>query len=210
MLYMINISAFSFSNNLDSMNTKGLLMMNDHIKFNVCKSMSDYNMKLIDTNDVDGRVDDGINEFDKDLHDTDVFVFAVPEHTGHYSAVFKNAMDWLVVKSNMNNNLGTSYGFSHKPIILITFTPSKKAGNRHFDMTKHLLEKMGGNVVKSFVKNDCWDNLYRENMSFISEECKYINEFKKDLVTIEKHESKQWKNKDDMISSYNNWKDKWK
>ena len=51
------ISAFSFSNNLDSMNTKGLLMMNDHIKFHVCKSMCDYNMKLIDTNDVDGRVD---------------------------------------------------------------------------------------------------------------------------------------------------------
>lgn len=71
------ISAFSFSNNLDSMNSKGLLMMNDHIKFHVCKSMCDYNMKLIDTNDVDGRVDDGINEFDKDLHDTDVFVFAV-------------------------------------------------------------------------------------------------------------------------------------
>ncbi len=119
-------------------------------------------------------------------------------------------MDWLVVKSNMNNNLGTSYGFSHKPIILITFTPSKKAGGRHFDMTKHLVEKMGGNVVKSFVKNDCWDNLYKENIDFIKEECEYISEFKKDLVTIEKQEPKQWKNKDDMISSYNKWKDKWK
>ena len=60
MLSEIKISAFSFSNNPNSMNTKGLFMMNDYINFYVCKSMSDYNMKLLDTNDVDGKVDKGI------------------------------------------------------------------------------------------------------------------------------------------------------
>ena len=210
MLSEIKISAFSFSNNPNSMNTKGLFMMNDYINFHVCKSMSDYNMKLLDTNDVDGKVDEGIKEFDKDLHDTDVFVFAVPEHTAHYSAVFKNAMDWLVVKSNMNNNLGSTYGFSYKPIVLITFTPSKKSGGRHFDMTKNLLEKMGGHVVKTFVKNDCWDNLYKDNIGFIKNECEYIDTFKQNIVTIEKQEPKQWKSKDEMITSYNKWLEKWK
>jgi multimeric flavodoxin WrbA len=167
-------------------------------------------MKLLDTNDVDGKVDEGIKEFDKDLHDTDVFVFAVPEHTAHYSAVFKNAMDWLVVKSNMNNNLGSTYGFSYKPIVLITFTPSKKSGGRHFDMTKNLLEKMGGSVVKTFLKNDCWDNLYKDNIGFIRNECEYIDTFKENRVTIEKQEPKQWKSKDERVTSYNRWLEKWK
>ena len=77
-------------------------------------------------------------------------------------------------------------------------------------MTKHLLEKMGGQVVKTYVKNDCWDNLHKDNVDFIKEECEYIDTFKKNLVTIEKKKPKQWKTKDEMLISYNRWLEKWK
>ena len=39
---------------------------------------------------------------------------------------------------------------------------------------------------------------------------KYIDTFKKNLVTIEKKEPKQWKTKDEMLISYNRWLEKWK
>ena len=50
MLSKIKISAFSFSNNDVSLNTRGLFMMKDYIDFHICTSMENYKMPLIDSN----------------------------------------------------------------------------------------------------------------------------------------------------------------
>ena len=108
-------------------------------------------------------------------------------------------MDWLVVKSNYNADLGQEYCLTDKTIYVITFTPSKKgAGDRHFDMTKELIEKLGGKVKKMFVKNDCWDNLTPKNYSFVENECKQI--LRKNM----KNEVNGWTKK------FNEWDSKWK
>ena len=73
--------------------------------------------------------------------------------------------------------IGTTYGFSKKPVFITTFTASKKAGGRHFDMTKHLIEKMGGVVVGTKVFNDCWDNLIPSNDTFVENFCFEVNDF---------------------------------
>jgi NAD(P)H-dependent FMN reductase len=205
------ISAFSFSSSPDSMNTRGLKLMNTRgITFHTLKDMGDYNIPICDSNKCDGLVPDSVKKFDEDMQNSDVIIFAVPECTGHYSGVFKNAMDWLVVKSYMNNSLGTSYGFSNKPVILMTFSPAKEAGNRHFDMTRELLQKMGAKVIHSFVKNDCWKNLYPNNYKFVEKECNFISAFSNKFEPYDEVEVRQWQNTDDIQKLYDDWNKLWK
>ena len=205
------ISAFSFSNSPDSMNTRGLRLMDTRgLKFHKLKDMGDYNIPVCNSNKCDGQVPLSVKKFDSDMQKSDIIIFAVPECTGHYSGVFKNAMDWLVVKSYMNNSLGTTYGFSNKPVILITFSPAKEAGDRHFDMTRELLQKMGAKVIHSFVKNDCWKNLYPNNNDFVAKECSFITTFSNQFEPYEKMEVRQWQNTDDIQKLYDDWNNKWK
>ena len=76
-------------------------------------------------------------------------------------------MDWLVVKSNYNADLGQDYCISDKSIYVITFTPSKKgAGDRHFTMTKELIEKLGGKV-KNVCKKLMLGKFIPTNYSFV-------------------------------------------
>ena len=205
------ISAFSFSSSPDSMNTRGLKLMNNAgIGFDLLRDMSDYNMPICNSNRCDGQVPDSVRNFDDDLRDSDILIFAIPECTGHYSGVFKNAMDWLVVKSYMNNSLGTTYGFSNKPVILMTFSPAKEAGDRHFNMTRELLQKMGARVIHSFVKNDCWKNLYPKHYKFVQKECSFISSFSNQFEPYEEVEVRQWQNTDELQKLYNDWNKQWK
>lgn len=205
------ISGFSFSYSTESMQTRGLQLMKNYINFHNCKSMIDYGIPICNSNVCDGFVPKSIEQFDRDLSETDILVFAIAETTGHYSCGFKNAMDWLVVKSQYNNSLGTSYGFSNKPIFIITFTPSYKSGNRHFDMTSHLLQdKMGGKVIKCFVKNDCWNNLVPNNKYFIKQECDYILNYSKTWNGTKRLEVKEYADANNWLKKYIKWNNKWK
>lgn len=205
------ISGFSFSYSSNSMQTRGLQLMNKLIMFYSCKSVADYNIPICDSNVCDGVVPPSIKKFDCDLNQADILVFAIAEFTGHYSSGFKNALDWLVVKSRYNNSLGTSYGFSNKPIFVITFTPTRKAGHRHFEMTKHLLEdKMGGKVINLYVKNNCWNELTPNNETFVKKECNQIINFSQEWTGYSKPKTKEYANADLWLQEYSNWNDKWK
>ena len=48
------------------------------------------------------------------------------------------------------------------------------------------------------------------SVEMIKEATKYIDTFKENRVTIEKQEPKQWKSKDEMVTLYNRWLEKWK
>ena len=130
--------------------------------------------------------------------------------TAHYCSGFKNAMDWLICASNYNADLGQDGPFFNKPIYVITFTPSyKNAGNRHFEMTKHLLQdKMGGIVYNSFVKNDGWNQCIPDNTEWLQKEREEIfnTVMPKPVKTDDgwKDMPKKW------IESYKIWDEKWK
>ena len=189
-------TAISFSYSDDSMNYRGLRMMNHFINFD---NLITINLPMCNVNGPDGEIPKELNELHDKIIKSDKLVFAIPEYSGHYSVGFKNFMDWLVVKSNYNADLGQDYCITDKLIYVITFTPSKKgAGDRHFDMTKELIEKLGGKVKKMYVKNDCWDNLQPDNLNFVEKESKEI------LRSSMKDEVNGW------IKKYNDWNDKWK
>ena len=190
------ITAISFSYSDDSMNYRGLKMMNHFIDFD---NLIRINLPMCNVNGPDGKIPKELDKLDEKISKSDKLVFAIPEYSGHYSVGFKNFMDWLVVKSNYNADLGQDYCITDKSIYVITFTPSKKgAGDRHFDMTKELIEKLGGKVKKMYVKNDCWQNLVPNNLSFVEKESKEI------IRKTMKNEVGGW------IEKYNDWDNKWK
>ena len=112
----MNITAISFSYSDDSMNYRGLKMMNHFINFD---NLGRINLPICNVNGPDDKTP---KELDK-LHDTisksDKLVFAIPEYSGHYSVGFKNFMDWLVVKSNYNADLGQDYCITDKSIYVM-------------------------------------------------------------------------------------------
>jgi|TARA_B100000212_G_scaffold174432_1_gene131151 NAD(P)H-dependent FMN reductase len=192
----MNITGVSFSHSENSMSYRGLLLMNHFINFN---NLIKIDLPICDSNKPNGVIPKKVEELDNKLKESDALVFSIPEYTGHYSVGFKNLMDWLVVKAYYNADLGQKYSISNKPVYVITFTPAKKGtGDRHFDMTKDLLEKLGCRVNKMYVKNDCWDNLVPNNYDFVKKECKEI--LRKDM----EDEVNGWQLK------YEEWDNKWK
>jgi len=192
----MNTTAVSFSYSESSMSYRGLLLMDHYIKFsNIIK----LDLPICNSNRPDGIIPKEVEAIDNILSKSDKLVFSIPEYTGHYCVGFKNLMDWLVVKAYYNADLGQQYSISNKEIYVISFTPVKKgAGDRHFDMTKELLEKLGGNVKKMFVKHDCWEKLVPDNYKFVESESKeIINKNMLDQVS-------DWQKK------YNEWDSKWK
>jgi len=196
--------AFSYSEN--SMAIRGLSLMDHYLKFEWYGQLND--IPLCNSNIPDGNVPEPVEILWNKMNDCDAFVFSIPEASGHYSAAFKNVMDWFVVKSYFNADLGQKYPMSNKPVIVMTFTPVyKNAGGRHFDMTKHILEeKLGANVIDMIVKNDCWKHVVPNNFEFVKEECTrilctpLINEIdeKPDMikeVNVWQKEYEEWNNK---------------
>ena len=100
--HMANITGISFSHAENSMNTRGLSLMGlDYVY-----DMTTFNMPICYKNSADGRVLQRVHSFLKVIKEADVLVFAVPEATAHYSAGFKNAMDWIICATHFNSDLG--------------------------------------------------------------------------------------------------------
>lgn len=192
--------ALAASHSKESLNLRGLLLLTKLCKFDRLESLCNYNIPIINTNKVDEDVPSDIDTLFTEMFNYDAFVFAVPEMTGLMSAGFKNLLDWFVVCTNFNSNLGQNYPFSQKPIILLTFTPSnEEAGDRHFPTTTAIINKLGGNVVYSHCFKDCWNSVLPDNADFFKEECKTINHY----LSYNSETSNKWKEK------YDNWNKQW-
>jgi len=203
---MSKIIGISFSYAKNSMNARGLTLMNlDNVY-----DMTYFDMPICNVNIADGNVPPSVHNFIKVLKDADILVFAIPENTAHYGSGFKNAMDWLICASNYNADLGQDGPFFNKPIYVITFTPAyKPAGDRHFDMTKHLLQdKMGGIVYNSFVKNGGWNECVPDNYEWIRKEREEIY----NTTMPEPHPRiDDWQDMPNKwIEQYKIWDNKWK
>ena len=198
------ITGISFSYAKNSMNTRGLKLMG----LDDVYDMTDFNMPMCDINKSDGKVLARVHNFLNRMAEADILVFAVPEATAHYSAGFKNAMDWIICATNFNADLGQDGPFSNKPVYLMTFTPVVEgAGGRHFDMTKHLIEKMGGKVYNSFVKNNGWKECVPSNYEWIRKEREEILNTKMPKPINRKKDMLDRPNV--WIEQYNEWDKLW-
>jgi|TARA_B110000503_G_scaffold68729_1_gene107341 NAD(P)H-dependent FMN reductase len=208
---MNKIVGISYSYADNSLQTRGLTLLSETLSMSVY-DMLDFNMPICNSNKSDGVVPDSVNKFISILEEADILVFAISEATGHYSAGFKNAMDWLVVKSQFNAKLGTNYAITDKPIFVITFTPTKYEPNgaRHFDMTSQLLVKLGANVIDTYVINDSWKTIIPGVTDAVQRPCTGIKEFcdtyspSSKLPVAVADNSPQW------LTAYNEWDEKWK
>ena len=208
----MKVNAISFSYADNSLQTRGLKLLKEKLDINVF-DMLDFNMPICNSNKSDGIVPKSVENFCNVLNDSDVLIFAVSEATSHYCAGFKNAMDWLVVKAKFNARLGTDYAITGKPIIIVTFTPTKNEPNgaRHFDMTKHLLEKLGADVRAMHVVNNAWKTVIPGGLnavlsvySAIKEEIQHYIPAEKKPTKLDDYSSLGW------LNAYNDWDMKWK
>ena len=204
---MLKTFMMSFSLAETSMNHRGLLLCDNILNCGV-HSLKNFDIPLVNINNNVDNCPDQVNSLISEMNNYDQFVFAIPEYTGHYSAVFKNLMDWLVVAYNMNSSHGNSYPFSQRPVHVVTFTPTfKNSGGRHFDMTTHLLQdKMGADVKSTTVFNNCWNELVPTNLSLVQDFCKIVKECKKKDVTLDpqsKHNVENWN------KLYKEWDETW-
>lgn len=198
---LMTVTGISFSYAKNSMNTRGLQLMHlDNVY-----DMTDFNMPMCDVNKSDGKVLARVHNFLNKIKEADILVFAVPEATAHYSAGFKNAMDWIICATNFNADLGQDGPFSNKPVYLMTFTPVVNgAGGRHFEMTKHLIEKMGGEVYNSWVKNNGWKKCVPGNYEWVKEECDEIFDLSFTFLAEPRER------KPDMLDRPNKWLEQYK
>ncbi len=207
----MKIAGISFSHVDNSLQKRGLELLNEHGILDEIYGMTDFNMPICNSNKSDGVVPNSVTEFIKAL-DADVFVFAISEATSHYSAGFKNAMDWLVVHTKFNARLGTDYPITDKPIFVITFSPTSKppAGSRHFDMTRHLLEKMGAKVIDMFVVNNSWNDIVPGGFKNVQNIHDKINAFKDVYDAPAPKEQLVDNSSLHWLKDYNRWDIKWK
>jgi len=210
---MTKIISMNFSYAENSMQQRGIKLMNQFIPFTATYSMTDFNMPVCYSNNADGIVPQSVEEFDLALSNADAFVFAISEMTSHYCATFKNALDWLVVKTNYNSTRGAGYSISNKPLVVVTFSPSYIEGNRHFEMTSQLLLKLKVDIRGTYCFNDCWEQVRPNNYNFVKKQSLEILEklllpANPNLPDLEenKHKSiaKKWQ------QQYKEWDESWR
>lgn len=210
----MKLTAISFSQADNSLQTRGLTLLDHYLKFDSLYSMQDFSIPLCYSNKPDGEVPESVLKLDSVLLQAEALVFAISEAGGHYCAAFKNVVDWLIVKHKFNSQLGNGYSLSQKPVYIVTFTPTyKDSGHRHFSMTRTLLiEKFGANVRKCQVFNQCWDHVTPQNYQFVETFCLEVLQ---DLSTVaaepkssvgasSNYDTQKW------LQQYEQWDQKWK
>ena len=208
---MNKIVAVNFSNASNSMQGRGIKLLNKFIPFHKVVSLRDYNIPVLDTNMADGNVPDSVIEFDKALIDADAYIFLVAEMMGGYCGTFKNAMDWLVVKTNYDKDLNIPYSISHKPMYSVTFSPSNTNGGRHDYMMKKLLKNFQVDYKGHIVFNHGWENCLPGNYEWVETNAKMMNEElskpyeKKNMIT----EHTDVRTICKWIHLYEEWDKKW-
>jgi len=208
---MNKIVAVNFSCSPKSMQSRGIKLLNKFIPFYKVVNLGDFNIPILDTNMADGNVPDSVIRFDKALIDADAYVFFISEMMGGYSGTFKNAMDWLVVKTNYDKDLNIPYSISHKPLYSVTFSPSYKNGGRHAEYIETLLKMFQVIYHSHIVFNRGWEKCIPDNYEWVKKGAEIINKElskpyeKKNKIT----ESTDVRTICKWIHLYNDWDKKW-
>jgi NAD(P)H-dependent FMN reductase len=162
----------------NSLNYRGLLVLNELIDMGFIDGLHNYKLPVINVNGMNEKIPKEVLRVIDHMHKFDRFIFAIPEFTGMMSASTKNLLDWLVVATNMNLDHGKGYPFSDKHVILLTFTPSgSEGGGRHMPQTKEIFKKLGANVIHTEIFNYGWENVIPGNTEPFKESADRINNY---------------------------------
>lgn len=209
----MKVVGISFSHAENSLQTRGLYLLQDILPLDSVCDMTNFNIPVCNSNKSDGVVPSSVQELIDVMESADVLIFAISEATGHYCAGFKNVMDWLVVKAKFNARLGTDYAITNKPIFVVTFTPAKNpnVGNRHFKMTTELLEKLGAKVQKTSVIPNSWKTVIPGHYAALKDVYNAVSEFL-NLYTPNSTTTHQKDDTDSIhwLKDYNEWDMQWK
>ena len=170
----MKLTGISFSLSENSMNYRGLSLMKHWLDMEI-KSIIDFNIPLMNKNVSDGIVPKEVELWIEYLKQFDGYVFAVPEYTHHLNAVFRNSIDWIVIKYFINNKLRVNDIFGSKPVKIVTFTPSRDSGGFHLDATQNFCEMNCLNVVdRGTIMDLGWNNVRPGNYDYVRRLCKDI------------------------------------
>jgi len=113
--------------------------------------LNDFEMPLYS---IDNENEKGFSEATKNLNklfeSADAFVVSLAEHNGAYSAVFKNAFDWL---SRMEANV-----WRDKPMLLMSASPGGRGGQSVLELGLGKFPRMGANIMGSVSFPSFYDN----------------------------------------------------
>jgi len=184
----------------DSLNHRGLLVLNECVDLGIIDCLCNYNLPVVNVNGMDSDVPPEVKRLLDHMFKFDKFIFAIPEFTGMMSASTKNLLDWFVVATNMNLDHGKGYPWSDKHVMLFTFTPSgSEGGKRHMDGTKAIFKKLGANVIHTEVFNYGWETVIPGNTEPFKEAADRINNF----LSYKPNSKNSFKNK------YEEWNRQW-
>ena len=104
--------------------------------------LNDYELPLfsIDIENESGFPND-LKRLNSLIEDTDGIVLSLAEHNGAYSAVFKNAFDWL---SRVEGKV-----WRNKPMLLLSTSPGARGGQSVMDLALGRFPYNGGNISGS-------------------------------------------------------------
>lgn len=148
--YMIKILAFSGSSSPDSVNQKLL----DRVTAGARAAgavvttvrLADFNMPIYCRDwEADHGVPPGARDFQAVVADHDALIIASPEHNGGYTALLKNAIDWLS-RPLADGRSGVSL-VSGKLAAVVSASPGILGGIRSQTGMRVVLEKLGVVVI---------------------------------------------------------------
>jgi len=134
--------------------------------------LNDFEMPLYSI-DIENEVgfDESAKRLNELFENVDGFIISLAEHNGAYSAVFKNAFDWL---SRIEAKV-----WRDKPMILMSASPGGRGGQSVLEIALAKFPRMGANIIGSMSFQSFYDNF--KNGEVVNEELK-IN--LKELVVL--------------------------
>ncbi|TYB76392.1 NADPH-dependent FMN reductase [Bizionia myxarmorum] len=144
---MKHIIAFAGSNSQNSINKKlveytAKLVSTSEIEVQIL-DLNDFEMPLygIDLESRDGHPDSATNLFNH-IQNADGIILSLAEHNGAYTAVFKNAFDWMSRISHKT--------FGHKPLLLMSASTGGRGGASVLAMAKERFPRHETNILADF------------------------------------------------------------
>lgn len=196
----MSVFALSTSASVNSLNYRGLQLLNHYCDFDNLDCLSNYDIPVVNVNGMDNNVPEDFQNLANSMYEYDKFIFAIPEFTGMMSASTKNLLDWMVVMTNMNLEHGKGYPWSNKHVIILTFTPSgAEGGSRHFPQTKEIFKKLGANVIYTEAFTYGWKHVIPGNFEYYKDAADKI----KNYLLYNNSNTEYFK------SEYDNWNNKW-
>ncbi|MGY5352690.1 NADPH-dependent FMN reductase [Wenyingzhuangia sp. IMCC45533] len=141
--------------------TNSKVSINKQLATYAGKKLKEVQLKILDLNDydlpmygVDLEKEIGIHpeavRFNKDIQQADGYIISFAEHNGAYTAVFKNAYDWI---SRINYKV-----WGQKPVVLLSTSPGARGGATVLATAKLGFPHMGAKVVGSLSLPSFFDN----------------------------------------------------